>query len=482
MSTAADFTYETLQQNPSRLLHKRQPEQRKYRLTLTPLPDLMCNTNIPPLACKAWEGLYGTVLDQSTILTTPNAGQGLLQPPLSRNREVMMRQDYRYGQDDHLIWPQPYNPRRPHFACIRRSGGGTPYDVLYQLVRRRDFFESENASGIRGPGLWNAVTLERLRSVCELIFTEVNSKERELSMQRVLITNSHYIRLFLECLATLPMVFERLRLCVTETQRLVHELRAYIDYIELYRPRMMGLTHRPEQEGQHAYDYLVGVFTANHTVAQECYLAGIPVWVLQPFSQADQLRIDELGLIQSPADFLIPSSSVTPLHWVSYRRGQISRDRNLHTSYPAPRVADQAQYRPYKRPDQSRRGRPLPINKSNHTSRFDNPTHSLLPPLIDTWRLGLETVNADKARPPCAAHSYTLPHPDLFCTVQSEEKLKLLLVSWLHLRVRLLAHFNCHYQVDVKSHQLWRTILQMDWLNVQQSADANIQQSTSANT
>ncbi len=258
MSTAADFTYETLQHNPSPLLHKRQPEKRKYGLARTPFPDLTCNTNIPPLARQAWDSLYGAVLDQSTILTTPNTGQGLLQPPLSRNRKVMMRQDYRYGQDDHLIWPQPYNPRRPHFACIRRSGGGMPFDVLYQPVRRRDFFESETALGIRGPGLWNTVTLERLRSVCELVFAEVNSKEREPSMQRVLITNSHYIHLFLECLAALPMVFERLRLCVAETQRLVRELRAYLDYVELYHPRMMGLTHRPEEEGQRAYDYLVG--------------------------------------------------------------------------------------------------------------------------------------------------------------------------------------------------------------------------------
>ncbi|PBK83937.1 hypothetical protein ARMGADRAFT_1037541 [Armillaria gallica] len=460
MSTAADFTYQTLQHNPSPLLHKRQPEQPR----------------------QAWDGLYGAVLDQSTILTTPNAGQGLLQPPLGRNREVMMRQDYRYGQDDHLIWPQPYNPLHPHFACIRRSGGGTPFDVLYQPVRRRDFFESETASGIRGPGLWNTVALERLRSICKLVFAEVNSKEWEPSVQCVLITNSHYIHLFLECLAALPMVFERLRLCVAETQRLVQE------------------------EGQRVYDYLVGVFTANHTVAQECYLAGIPVWVLQPFSQADQLRIDELGPIQSPADFLIPSE-MSPLrlrpvyigsatdegkycaietfthnHLAAPNPFALSNNpASSSRSHPAPRVTDQARYRPYKRPDQSHRGCPLPINKSNQTSRFDNPTHSLLPPLIDTWRLGLETVNADKARPPCAAHGYALPRPDLFCTVQSEEKLKSLLASWLHLRVGLLACFNCHYEVDVKNHQLWRTILQMDWLNIQKSTDANIEQSATAN-
>ncbi|KAK0431305.1 uncharacterized protein EV420DRAFT_1490882 [Desarmillaria tabescens] len=69
----------------------------------------------------------------------------------------------------------------------------------------------------------------------------------------------------------------------------------------------------------------------------------------------------------------------------------------------------------------------------------------------------------EKGRNSCAAYGYPLPHPDLLCAVQSEDKLILLLSSWLCLRVGLLARFNSHYLVTVQSHQLWRTILQTEW-------------------
>ncbi len=63
---------------------------------------------------------------------------------------------------------------------------------------------------------------------------------------------------------------------------------------------------------------------------------------------------------------------------------------------------------------------------------------------------------------------FALPHPELFITVQTDAKFRLMITSWLRLHMGLLACFNdASYQPQLHIHQTWRTILQIDWLDEQ---------------
>src|SRR5262249_24485730 len=53
----------------------------------------------------------------SCITTTSHE---LLAPQLSGNCEVCECDDYYFGHNDYLIWPQPYHPSQPHLPYITR--------------------------------------------------------------------------------------------------------------------------------------------------------------------------------------------------------------------------------------------------------------------------------------------------------------------------------------------------------------------------
>ncbi|PBK78955.1 hypothetical protein ARMGADRAFT_1093621 [Armillaria gallica] len=267
-----------------------------------------------------------------------------------------------------------------------------------------------------------------------------------------------------------------------------------MDYVSVYQPRMIGASPRPPEDGQLAVWHLVGVFTMNHTVAQECFQAGIPVWVIYPLTSAPTIRIDALDEIQEPAPpFVALSKSclrVRPVYIGSatdddkykaietYTRSHLTMANPFLSSaalqapsapVPAMPSSTRERYEPYKRSNLSRQGKEKSSNKaSSANATFEVMTHSHLAPLINTWKLGLQRVNAAKERPPCHAMGFALPCPELFIMVQTDAKFRLMITSWLRLRVGLLAHFNdASYQPQLHSHQTWRTILQIDWLDEQ---------------
>ncbi|KAK0196157.1 hypothetical protein F5146DRAFT_997620 [Armillaria mellea] len=322
------------------------------------------------IALKAWDARFGAVLDANALLVTPNVSV-LYRLPTGSNQEIFMCENYRYGQDDHLCWPQPYCPARPYLGCIWRSPSDPMFLPLYTLPQKHDFLEEDLSSAIRGPGLWDNMFLDRLE--------------------------------------VLPLTFERLQLSVAETQRLVLELQAVMDYVTVYCLRMVRTDTRPPENGQRADDHLSGVFTMNVTVIQECFRAGVPVWMIQPLADAARIRIDALGRIQEPEPPYVVLNPPRP---------------RLRPAYVGS-ATDGAKYKAIEaftrnRPTNlSRRGRQKPNRKMpNDQVKFEVVTHSYLPPLIQTWQFGLERADADKS---CCPN----------CTI---------------------------------GHQTWRTILQIDWL------------------
>ncbi|KAK0224258.1 hypothetical protein IW262DRAFT_1295893 [Armillaria fumosa] len=401
------------------------------------------------------------------------------------------------------IVDMPYSPKRPHLGCIRKAPIDIRFQPLYGLPLCRDFEELNTCSAITGPGLWSSLKFAQFRGACDLVLRDIETGTWNETHKSLIRTYQTYIEMFLKRIEGLPLVFERLKVSVTETQRLVLELQAIMDYVSVYHPRMIGASPRPPEDGQLAVRHLVGVFTMNHTVAQECFQVGIPIWVIYPLTSARTIRIHALDEIQEPVPpFVALSKSrlrVQPVYIGlatdddKYKAIEMYTHSHLTManpflysaalqapSAPVPAMPSSTRehYEPCwlltfqdtdKRSNLSWRGKEKPSNKAGSAkATFEVMTHSHLAPLINMWKLGLQRVDATKERPPCCAMGFALPRPELFITVQTDAKFRLMITSWLQLCMGLLGRFNdASYQPQLHSHQTWRTILQIDWLDEQ---------------
>ena len=85
----------------------------------------------------------------------------------------------------------------------------------------------------------------------------------------------------LDKLQSIGMTYKEILLAVAEFQRAVLDIHAWIDFVDVYQPRL-----RPgpngELEKHDANQDLMGAFTEKVAVAQQLHSMGIPVWLIQP--------------------------------------------------------------------------------------------------------------------------------------------------------------------------------------------------------
>ncbi len=65
--------------------------------------------------------------------------------------------------------------------------------------------------------------------------------------------------------------------------------------------------------------------------------------------------------------------------------------------------------------------------------RFTVVEHPCLPLINSAWHAGLLTVDTNPTRTQMAPAGYAFPRPDLFVSVQTEAKMRMLLLGWLQL-------------------------------------------------
>lgn len=88
------------------------------------------------------------VLDDGVSCITTTSDE-LLAPQLGGNRAVRERDDYYFGQDDYLVWPQSYNPSRPHLPFITRRTTALEqkkFTFMWNLPQRATFVLVDNNS------------------------------------------------------------------------------------------------------------------------------------------------------------------------------------------------------------------------------------------------------------------------------------------------------------------------------------------------
>ncbi|KAK0222775.1 hypothetical protein EDD85DRAFT_982962 [Armillaria nabsnona] len=268
----------------------------------------------------------------------------------------------------------------------------------------------------------------------------------------------------------------------------------FVEYMTIYKPLMEAL--ESDVPSMPIDDTLVGAFSNDATVIQYFFKAGIPVWRIVAMKDLRGVRIDRLS------DFTMPPfvDELCPLQLPSVFVGSSRdpqkyhkiQDFTMHSicwvdpfalltpiimgweDVPVSVLTTlNACYLPYQKKASGSRAK-------GTSHQLTDPKHPFLPPLVEPWCLGLLAVVADLSRchssawpeasnPTAIPHEnqYMFPHSDIIATLNTEEKVKSYLVSWLRLQAPLYACLTVTEQVLVNLyHQEWQTALGMGFLHL----------------
>jgi hypothetical protein len=241
----------------------------------------------------ALDGLVAAIYDD-TIVTSPNANY--VPEVLTTETQVYLRADLRYGTDDATLWPQPFLGKYPYLSVIPRASDmepGSARSLMWWQPTRENFRQSESAL-VDGVGMLGGEEVDRLvvevRTLNAKVKTYREKKELEGSavVDSGIVTLMHTLARFEHCSGTM----EEKCLELSELQRSYLELVSMMDYYTVRMKRIAQCTTAPKD--MEKFRKVVGCFTNQPIVAQECYVAGIPVWLIRDYRQllAGTIRVD----------------------------------------------------------------------------------------------------------------------------------------------------------------------------------------------
>ena len=188
--------------------------------------------------------------------------------------ELRARTDGRFGSEDYTRVPQVYSETFPWLPCVPRRPpdiNNSPHWVLWADLKASDliplFGSAFGFTGILDESL-HALLSCKLQDIHRIAMDGVP----EGGMPPCMLAAADAMNATVRWLRALPMSFRDLVLQWTQAQRLAHDLlamRAYYGYISqrmLQRDEVWPLAHD-----------MMGCFTANPTIVENMYYAGIPV-------------------------------------------------------------------------------------------------------------------------------------------------------------------------------------------------------------
>ncbi|KAK7019383.1 hypothetical protein VNI00_018096 [Paramarasmius palmivorus] len=455
---------------------------------------------------KPWDGLVGGFVEQYFV-TSPNMTV-LYSPPLP-TRTVQRRQDYRYGQDDPLHWPQFFYTNRCHYAVIRRrpTRSSDPFGDWWHNPTEIPFVPDEGV--LTGVGkLHHPYILRHLDDIEDICkrYSDYRSSLSNAMPNKYVAVLQHHLNQSYQRLSSLPMTLSDARSIYSFMQRCYLELLAALDWIQLYQPKMEGRS--PVFKGDASKSNLMGAFVTDSNSATQLFHAGVPVWVVRDKKYHPSTLILQDALLKEPsADILeleVLDTSATPVYVGACLKDQITAmDRcssrgvtwidafQATLSSQPPAAVQKAQSNvPPKRPGHAlpsaRLSKRPKINssspKSNHPSpssakpsdsgepnnhrerdKFAPVDSPFAPPSPVAWISALKNVDRRQPSPPRIPSGYILPEHGLFLNVPSSKRTKYLL-CWLKYRTALVfrATDTLHPPVLWRA-QLWRTFLALDF-------------------
>ena len=233
-------------------------------------------------------------------IATPNQ-EDVFSPPGPCN--VYARFDGRYGPDDHTQWPQPFSHSAPYLCCIPKCGGQATEDsIMWWNPTHRDFEPTLRHGWNIGIGFLPHQELQSMEQCCERLNQRVGQYQTENNP-------IHHHPLTHSLSANLRRTLSRLRVVATtqkealfecrQVQRQWMELRALMDYIEIYEPHMEGRVAPAKATAN-----VIGCFVREACIAERLFFAGIPYWLIRPLSTFSRENILSLTSIIQPESIL----------------------------------------------------------------------------------------------------------------------------------------------------------------------------------
>ncbi|KAH6902229.1 hypothetical protein BKA70DRAFT_1435388 [Coprinopsis sp. MPI-PUGE-AT-0042] len=247
------------------------------------------------------DGTLGAVIDDGHYFITTQNAQFIPLPPLGYCREVWMRADFRYADDDPLQWPQPYNYMHPHLSVLRNPPlHGDPFEYLF--ISPLNFGVHLISGVIHGLDETFQRMLEyavssvqiHVEGYRERVNTPYNDNDNNVFMAANLMSN------FLTRIKDFPMTRNELLRSVAELQRYARETMAYIDYYVEVKPCINGIAKRATTVAN-----VIGAFVQDALIAQELQAAGIPFWFVHPVSDVGHVRVEALATLRLPQPTLV---------------------------------------------------------------------------------------------------------------------------------------------------------------------------------
>ena len=233
-------------------------------------------------------------------ITTPNQNN-IYTPPGSC--KVYARLDGRYGPDDHTQWPQPFSHTAPYLCCIpKRKRQATEDSIMWWNPTREDFDPMLLQGWNIGIGFLPDHELQSMEQSCERLNqrveqyrANVDSSNHHPSIHSFSVNLSRSLgRLRAVALTLKESLFE-----CRQVQRQWMELRALMDYIEIYEPYMEGRVPPANTAAN-----VIGCFVHEAQVAEKLFSAGIPYWLIRPLSTFSRENILSIKTVVQPEDQL----------------------------------------------------------------------------------------------------------------------------------------------------------------------------------
>ena len=244
--------------------------------------------------------LIAAIVDDGYSCIISDSCEFIPSPPVSGNRAVTEKQDLYFGQDDYLVWPQPYNSSLPHLPFIRRREveiKDSKRSFLWLLPSRYEFClhapESYTGLGKLAPYTLDAfkVFWDEL-NVC--IYKEIPDNVPHL-MNRLMAE----ITPLFNRLEYLLMGYNAMCHTVRALQRNIIEVEAFTDYLVLQR----HIQHDPASVSSFSSSTAiarVGAFVYSMGDMTSLRQMGIYHWLICPLENVSTSRIHKVVPMQHP--------------------------------------------------------------------------------------------------------------------------------------------------------------------------------------
>ncbi|KAK7041209.1 hypothetical protein R3P38DRAFT_2768577 [Favolaschia claudopus] len=449
------------------------------------------------------------VVERASYFVTTNADYVPDLPPVN-SKMLMVRRDMRYGPDDPVLWPHLYTDTFCHLAAIPKaptsSLGQSELAVMWWNPNEDDFVCA--ASGLtvtRGLGRLCLPRYNQLWTLVRALIAEydqyIQSLPASTAPPPLLPQLAQTLRLSLERLR-IPTTYTRMRLGVVSVQREYLELTGLLRYMTRYKPRMDGTNDCTANTA--SPDHCIGCFTDNPRIAQLCWQACLPFWLIRPLRAFADENILRVVKPFAASDFLemVPAPNFPPLTAATDRLED--RLRLLHsctqstpryrdpfaaagstvavastsgagptvggssqggrTATPKHRGSGQSPYaaaRAQAKEAKAAQG-PNPAAKTAR-DKFQMLDRPEMAATINAWTNALAAI--DRSKPPACGvdlpQRYVLPEPALLASPDDESRRRMYYHHYMMLRDGLL--FRLTYRsapVALLTTQEWRDVLQ----------------------